>query len=207
MKKNDKKDKRLTPKQQIFADYYIELGNAAEAYRRAGYKARNENARISSSKLLTKANVKEYIEKRQLELAERAGISQERILNELAKAAFANFTDFASWRTEKTQVGEEKDGTPIIGYDIVIDIKDSREIDGHVVSEIGRGKDGSFKFKLQDKAKAIESICRILGFNKDKTEHSGEVDLNIKSKIDFSGLTTDELRKLANIGDTETGKK
>ena len=28
----------LTPKQKAFADYYIECGNATEAYRKAGYK-------------------------------------------------------------------------------------------------------------------------------------------------------------------------
>ena len=33
-------DKKLTPKQKAFADYYIETGNATEAARKAGYKGK-----------------------------------------------------------------------------------------------------------------------------------------------------------------------
>ncbi|WP_180235255.1 terminase small subunit, partial [Bacillus cereus] len=29
---------KLTPKQQAFCDYYIEIGNATEAAKKAGYK-------------------------------------------------------------------------------------------------------------------------------------------------------------------------
>ena len=34
-------DKKLTPKQKAFADYYIETGNATEAAIRAGYSKKN----------------------------------------------------------------------------------------------------------------------------------------------------------------------
>lgn len=52
----------LTPKQQAFADYYIELGNATEAARRAGYSEKNvgENA----AKVLKNPNVSAYIKSR-----------------------------------------------------------------------------------------------------------------------------------------------
>ena len=55
-------DKNLTPKQKAFADYYIELGNATEAARRAGYKGKNLN-RIASENL-SKLDIKQYIEER-----------------------------------------------------------------------------------------------------------------------------------------------
>ena len=32
-------NKKLTPKQKAFADYYIELGNTTEVARREGYKS------------------------------------------------------------------------------------------------------------------------------------------------------------------------
>ena len=52
----------LTPKQQAFADYYIECGNATEAAKRAGYSENNvgENA----AKTLKNPNVSAYIAER-----------------------------------------------------------------------------------------------------------------------------------------------
>ena len=45
-------NKKLTPKQKAFADYYIELGNATEAARRAGYKKPNVQGSQNLEKLV-----------------------------------------------------------------------------------------------------------------------------------------------------------
>ena len=53
---------KLTTKQQAFADYYIECGNATEAAKKAGY---SENAaRYIASENLTKPNISAYIAER-----------------------------------------------------------------------------------------------------------------------------------------------
>lgn len=59
----------LTPKQQAFADYYIECGNATEAAKRAGYSENNvgENA----AKTLKNPNVSAYIAERMEEQAKK----------------------------------------------------------------------------------------------------------------------------------------
>ena len=67
---------KLTAKQRKFCDEYIKLGNATEAYFKAGYQIKsNEAARANASRMLTKANIKEYIEARlkQLESEKIAG--------------------------------------------------------------------------------------------------------------------------------------
>ena len=67
---------KLTAKQRKFCDEYIKLGNATEAYFKAGYQIKsNEAARANASRMLTKANIKEYIETRlkQLESKKLAG--------------------------------------------------------------------------------------------------------------------------------------
>ena len=51
---------KLTPKQQAFADYYIETGNATEAARRAGYKQPN----VQGSQNLEKLSISSYIAER-----------------------------------------------------------------------------------------------------------------------------------------------
>ena len=67
---------KLTAKQRKFCDEYIKSGNATEAYFKAGYQIKsNEAARANASRMLTKANIKEYIETRlkQLESNKLAG--------------------------------------------------------------------------------------------------------------------------------------
>lgn len=74
---------RLTAKQQKFADYYIELGNAAEAARKAGYSKRT--ARSIGQENLTKPDIKEYISKRLEELANERVADQQEVLEFLTR--------------------------------------------------------------------------------------------------------------------------
>ena len=56
---------KLTAKQQKFCDYYIETGNGSESYKRAYTSCKKDDtARVNASKLLTNANIVEYIEER-----------------------------------------------------------------------------------------------------------------------------------------------
>ncbi|MEK4425882.1 terminase small subunit [Solibacillus sp. FSL K6-1523] len=57
---------KLTIKQQRFADYYIETGNATESAIRAGYS--EKTARSIGQENLTKPDIIKYIEKRNEEL-------------------------------------------------------------------------------------------------------------------------------------------
>ena len=59
---------RLTPKQEAFIDYYIQTGNATEAARLAGYRAKRESTmRSIGAENLTKLDAQ--IQARQKELA------------------------------------------------------------------------------------------------------------------------------------------
>lgn len=56
---------KLTVKQKAFADFYIELGNATEAYIKAGYKASERKvAEVEGCKLLKNPKIDNYIKKR-----------------------------------------------------------------------------------------------------------------------------------------------
>lgn len=52
----------LTPKQKAFADYYIELGNATEAAKKAGYS--EKTAYTIGAENLRKPQISEYIAER-----------------------------------------------------------------------------------------------------------------------------------------------
>lgn len=73
--------RKLTPKQQAFADYYIEHGNATEAALQAGYSKNYANAQ--SYKLLENVGVKSYIENRMEELKSQRVADQQEILEYL----------------------------------------------------------------------------------------------------------------------------
>lgn len=76
-------DKKLTPKQQAFADYYIELGNATEAAIRAGYN--KKTARQIGSMNLTKVDIKQYIEERLAKIEDARIAKGEEVLQYLTK--------------------------------------------------------------------------------------------------------------------------
>lgn len=58
---------KLTEKQKRFADYYIETGNATEAYYRA-YGGKRTTADANGTRLLGNARIKQYIEERNKQL-------------------------------------------------------------------------------------------------------------------------------------------
>lgn len=68
----------LTEKQKAFCDYYIQTLNATESYLKAGYSVNEPTARANASRLLTKANIKNYIKERskQIEDERIAGMKE-----------------------------------------------------------------------------------------------------------------------------------
>ncbi|MCG0767292.1 terminase small subunit [Lactiplantibacillus plantarum] len=84
--------RKLTPKQQRFADEYIKSGNAADAARKAGYK--ENTARVAGAQNLTKLNIKKYIDERM------AKIASERIMD--ATEAVELLTSIARGETKET---------------------------------------------------------------------------------------------------------
>lgn len=54
--------KELTRRQQLFAEAYIECGNATEAAKRAGYS--EKNADVTGPRMLGKVGISEYIAQR-----------------------------------------------------------------------------------------------------------------------------------------------
>ncbi|MFF5993450.1 terminase small subunit [Lysinibacillus sp. KU-BSD001] len=74
-------ERKLTIKQQAFADAYIELGNATQAYLKAYPNVKKETtAKANASRLLTNANVSAYIVERMEELKSERVADQQEIL-------------------------------------------------------------------------------------------------------------------------------
>ncbi|NGP62694.1 terminase small subunit [Paenibacillus thiaminolyticus] len=186
----------LTAKQKAFVQEYLIDLNATQAAIRAGYSAKT--ARKIGAENLTKPDIQKAIQEAMERREKRTEITQDRVLQELAKIGFADIKSYLSFRTERAVVGYETvddEEVPVFGYQDVIELKPSDQVDGAVISEVKHTKEG-IAFKLHDKVSALEKIGRHLGMFKDKVEHSGSMDVNNPMK----GLTTDELRKLIRDG-------
>ncbi|MFJ7933698.1 terminase small subunit [Sporosarcina sp. NPDC096371] len=74
-------ERKLTEKQLAFADYYIELGNATQAYLKAYPSVKKETtASTNGSRMLGNAKVKAYIANRMEELKSERVADQQEIL-------------------------------------------------------------------------------------------------------------------------------
>lgn len=82
---------KLTPKQKAFADYYIELGNATEAAKKAGYS--HKTARSIGQENLTKPYIKKYIEERLAEKEEKLIAKQDEVLKFLTSVLRGEVTE------------------------------------------------------------------------------------------------------------------
>lgn len=82
---------KLTKKQQDFADYYIELGNAEKAAIKAGYS--KSYARGNAHKLVANVSIKKYIDEKMAELASERIMSAQEILERLSLIASAEITE------------------------------------------------------------------------------------------------------------------
>ena len=170
---------KLTEKQKRFADEYLIDLNATRAYK-AAYTSckKEETARVNGSKLLTNTNVKAYIDDKIQQRAERTEITQDMVIKELAKIAFANIKDFVA--VEVVENGR------------IVKVKPTSQISADKVGAIASIKQGAngIEVKLNDKMKALELLGRHLGMFADKLELSGDVN------NPFAGLSTDELKRL-----------
>lgn len=192
----------LTPKQKIFADEYLIDLNATRAYKVAYPSCKkDEAAAVNGSKLLRNTKVAEYIQERMKEREKRTEITQDMVLQELAKIAFSNGTNYA-------QVVEE----PIIRNNAYVVDPDTgqvktfqrvRIIPTAELSEDKRAaiagiKETKYGIDVQtyDKVRALELLGRHQGMFKDKVELSGQV----KTNNPYEGLTTEELKKLIHGG-------
>jgi phage terminase small subunit len=189
---------KLTPKQKRFVEEYLIDLNATQAAIRADYS--KKNADKIGHELLGKTRVSEAIKEAMDKRSQRTEITQDRVLQELAKVGFADIKNFLSFNTVLTTVGYDDKGERITDYAHVVQLKDSEQIDGAVISEVSL-KDGQLKFKLHDKMKALQDIGRHLGMFTDKVD-IGNKDgkpFETNNQHNLSKLSVEELKKLESI--------
>jgi phage terminase small subunit len=177
----------VTEKQKLFANEYLIDLNATRAYK-AVYKSvkNDETARTNSSRLLTNANVKNYIAERMKEREKRTEITQDMVLKELATIAFTNGTDFAKV-VEKSIMqpvfdadGNKINETEVFYKAVELELTDNLTEDKKkAIACIKQTKFG-IEVNACDKVKALELLGKHLGMFTDKVELSGSINNEVE---------------------------
>lgn len=142
---------KLTIKQENFCNYYIESGNASDAYRRAYdcEKMANETINVKSSELLKSGNVSVRVNELKTILQSKSDITKDAILNELRSIVFADIRDYVEFEDE------------VLRFKPFSELTDSQ---AKAIESIKQTKEG-FELKLHGKNWSIEKVCKMLGFD------------------------------------------
>jgi len=145
----------LTAKQQKFADEYLIDLNATQAAIRAGYSPKS--AGTNADKLLKNTKIRAYIEARMAEHSRRTGVTQERIIRELARIAFLDPTQLVNMDTaELLDNAAEDDRAAIASVKVKTMSGETEMIEREV--------------RFADKIKALELLGKRFGMWIDKQQ-------------------------------------
>lgn len=137
----------LTDKQRLFCLQYVRCFNATKAYQKA-YGCSYMVANAEGYKLLVNPRVKEEIQRLKQNRLNREMLGTEDIFQKYMDIAFADITDFTDFGNLEI---DTENGPMTVSY---VNLKDAGEVDGTLINEISKGKDG-VKVKLPDREKAL----------------------------------------------------
>ena len=159
---------KLTPKQIRFVDEYLVDFNATQAAIRAGYS--KKTAAFIGAENLKKPKIAEEIARRQKDLQRRTEVTQERVVKELARIAFANIADYLH---VETQTRTKDDGTEVTYQTVMFSETQELSADQRAALAVVKQSVNGFELKLHDKIKALELLGRHIGMFNDKLSLSG----------------------------------
>lgn len=143
----------LNDRQRLFCIYYIRCFNATKAYKKA-YGCKYESAMVGGCNLLRHPKIKEEIERLKQNKLNREMLKEEDIFQKYMDIAFSDITDYIEFGTKDIPAVDKEGKMSLVPIDY-INIKNSDEIDGTLITEITPGKYGT-SIRLADKFKALE---------------------------------------------------
>lgn len=180
--------------EQLFVMEYLRDFNATRAAIACGYS--KKSAHNLGWRLVRKDEVQQEIKRQKEMMATELGADIQRVISELLKIAFADVTDLLTFGQKEVEVTgmfgpiKDEDGnvlTKIVNY---VDLNESENIDGTVISQVKQSKDG-VSVKLYDKLSAIKELGRYLDF---MTEADKEKLNLVRANIDKVNLEIAKLK-------------
>lgn len=146
----------LTEQQKLFCLYYLECFNATKAYQKA-YQCDYTTANSHGYRMLSNVVIKEELYRLKAELQQDVFLDAKDLIQEYMKQAFSDITDFTEFGQEIVQFSDGSEG-PVS----FVRLKDSDSVDGSLIQEVKKGKEG-VSVKLYDKHKAMSELMKYLG--------------------------------------------
>ncbi len=186
----------LTKQQQKFALGILKGLNQTDAYKQAGYKVKTDAAaRSQSSRMLTFANVKSFLDSMNEAAISSAIMTREEALARLSLIGRASVSEMVEF--SEHNMGVDDNGNPVI--QAVWRFKDSARQDPKslaAISELTAGKDG-IKLKLHDPKAAIKQVVDMQGWEAPKKlDHTSTDGTMTPTGIDLSHLSVEQLIQL-----------
>ncbi len=163
---------KLTPKQRLFVQEYLIDLNAKQASIRAGY--RPTNAEFQGHQLINNPKVKQAIKLAMYERELRTKVTQDRVIEELAKIAFLNPTDVINEYDASLHNGAAREDTAAISS---IRVKRLPTKGGFGVER---------EIKLHDKIRALELLGKHLRLFNDKLNITADAVVRIVDDLSDS---------------------
>ena len=175
----------LTPKQERFAQKYIETGNASEAYRLA-YDAKEmkpETINRAAKELIDNPKITARVAQLEDLQLKRHQVTADRVIAEFAKLAFLDIRKAFTEDGNLKPIHEMDDETAAAISGIEVEVRRvngefDEEMEGQPQGGALRRQNGTVarlhKIKLSDKRAALDSLAKTLGLFVDKTEITGK---------------------------------
>lgn len=148
---------KLTPKQQRFVEEYLIDLNGTQAAIRAGYSPKS--ADVHCTRMLGNASVRHAVDTAMAARSARTGVTQDRVIRELARVAFVDPTKVVDFGTGMIKPDLTEDDRAVLSG---VKIKDGLEFTEREV-------------KFADKLKALELLGKHLNLFTDSVQLSVDV--------------------------------
>lgn len=180
--------RKLTDKQRLFIEHYFTCGmNGTEAARRAGYAGDDRTLASVASENLRKPDIRSQIEARFEEVAMPA----KEVLARLADQARSSMGDFMEIQEDGKIRLKLKEASANGKLHLIKKIKVEETLIGPLVT----GQVVSLE--LYDAQSALQLIGKHHSLFVERSEHTGKDGGPIEHKFDLSGLSDDQLSRLA----------
>lgn len=196
MKKKQVKDNtpdiKLSHRQRLFADGILAGKSYKASAETAGY-APGRAAEVAGNRLMKNPKVKAYIDSRAQKIYDKYEITQDKVMRTYAVLAWYDPRKFYHEDGSLKPITELDDDTVMALLGIEVE-----------TAKITKGvktttKTQTTKIKISDRKAALDSICKVKGWNApDKVDHTTKGE-SLNQVPDLSGLTDEELRLLAKI--------
>ena len=174
-------ERRLSKKQKLFVEYYLQTWNATQAAIKAGYS--KKSAAVTGHNNIRKTNIAEEIKRRVDEVC----MSSDEALTLLSDQARGDFADLAEITTagfEFKLMEKDDEGNVIINPNTKL----VKKIKQKVTTYLSKSKDGDDRevidteLELYSAQRALELIGKAHGLFIDKVETEGELRIIVERR-------------------------